>query len=319
MSERPAEGETKKSQSTNTPIDSPFAGRLAEKVALVTGATRGVGLGIAQELGAAGATVVVTGRSSTGSPTTDDLPGTVEDAARQVTEAGGRGIGIRCDHTSQEEVARLFTRLREEQGRLDLLVNNVWGGYESYSEESFSGGFWEQPLERWDLMFAAGSRAHYLTSQHAVRWMLETGGGKILIVSSGDRGRFLGNVTYDVAKAATDRLGYAMSRELRPHALPVVVLHPGFVGTERVRAAWKDEHGITESPRYTGRAAVALATDPDLLSRSGKIFRVGDLAQDYGFTDIDGRQLSAWVLEDPEDGGPTMVGGREGWDRSTWV
>ncbi len=319
MSEKTTPSETTTSEAADLPIDSPFAGRLEGAVALVTGATRGVGLGIAQELGAAGATVVVTGRSTTGSPTTDNLPGTVEEAAHQVTEAGGRGIGMRCDHTSEEEVAQLFARLRKEHGRLDLLVNNVWGGYESYSDENFSAGFWEQPLERWDHMFAAGCRAHYLTSRHAVRWMLETGGGRILIVSSGDRGRFLGNVTYDVAKAATDRLGYAMSRELQPHALPVVVLHPGFVGTERVRAAWKDEHGITESPRYTGRAVVALATDPDLLARSGKTFRVGDLAQDYGFTDIDGRQLSAWVLEDPEDGGPTMVGGREGWDRSTWI
>lgn len=297
----------------------PLAGRLAGAVALVTGATRGVGLGIAQELGAAGATVYVTGRSTTGSPTTDDLPGTVEEAARQVTEAGGRGVGVCCDHTSEAEVAQLFSRLRKEQSRLDLLVNNVWGGYESYDGESFSNSFWEQPVELWDRMFTTGVRAHYLTSQPAVRWMLEVGGGRIFVISSGDRGRFLGNAPYDVAKAATNRLGYAMARELVLHGLPVVVLHPGFVATERVRAAWKDEHGITESPRYTGRAVVSLATDPDLLSRSGETFRVGDLASEYGFTDIDGRQLSAWALEDPEDGGPTMTGGREGWDRATWV
>ena len=277
---------------------------LRDRVALVTGASRGVGRGIAEALGEAGATVYVTGRSVSGAPTTEGLTGTVDDTAVLVAARGGRGIAVRCDHQDDAQVEALFARLAKEQGRLDLLVNNVWGGYERY-DESFSAPFWEQGLERWQGMFAAGVRAHYTASRLAVPLMLPRKRGLIVNVSAGDRGKFLGTVMYDVAKAAVDRMAFAMGRELRAHGIAAVALHPGFTRTERVQA-YLDAHpneggaevGPTETPLYSGRAVVALAADAEILRRSGGAFRVGDLARDYGFTDADGSQPEAFELPD---------------------
>lgn len=281
--------------------------RLSDRIALVTGATRGVGLGVAHELGVAGATVYVTGRSRAGS-TTDDLPGTVDGAAAVVTEAGGRGIGVVCDHTADTDVRALVRRVEGEQGRLDLLVNNVWGGYEEYDQALFQLPVWDQPIWRWDKMFDTGVRAHYVMSRAALPLLLDSDRPVIINISAGDRGRFLGDVQYDVAKAAVDRLAYALARRHRHQGLVAVTIHPGFTRTERVEEAVEGaepdaetraaQYAATHSPRYVGRAVVALAADPDVAERSGGAFRAGDLGADYGFTDIDGRVIEPFELPD---------------------
>jgi NAD(P)-dependent dehydrogenase (short-subunit alcohol dehydrogenase family) len=278
---------------------------LADRIALVTGGSRGIGRGIAHELGLAGATVLVTGRSSHGH-TTEGLPGTVAETARLVTEAGGRGIPVLCDHTKDTDVRALSERIREETGGLDLLVNNIWGGYESYDAALFQLPVWEQPLWRWDRMFRAGVRAHYTTSRAVLPLLLRSGRPVVINISAGDRGRFLGDVQYDVAKAAIDRLAFALSRRHRNEGLIALTLHPGFTRTERVTAAFAGA-GVAEadrvrmrkethSPRFVGRAVVALVTAEDLEDRSGGAYRVGDLGRELGFTDIDGRQPEPFEL-----------------------
>lgn len=275
---------------------------LSDTTALVTGASRGVGRGIALALGDAGATVFVTGRSAA-TDRTDDLPGTVDETAAAVTERGGRGIPVRCDHTDDEAVSALFERLdrRVERGDVEpltLLVNNVWGGYEGYSE-AFDDPFWEQPVESWDRMFDAGVRAHFTASRLAVPRMLASATGLVVTVSSGHSSRYRGSVPYDVSKTATERLTRAMAYELRDSAVTAVAVQPGFTRTERVLdAVGADPEALaeTESPLYTGRAVVALASDSDVEERSGGVFRVGGLAREYGFTDVDGTQPAPFDL-----------------------
>lgn len=282
---------------------------LRDRIAVVTGASRGVGRGIAHELGAAGATVYVTGRSVQGEPTADGLPGTVAGTAELVSEAGGRGIAVLCDHTDDAQVEALFARVEEEEGRLDVLVNAAWGGYERYDAVPFDAPFWEQPAWRWRGMFRAGLRAAFMTSKLAAPLLIRTAEdgrpGLIAHLSFGDRGRWLGQVPYDTAKTAVDRLAFGMARELRQHDVAAVALYPGFVRTERVMSAFEGggadpdaEGGPDQSPRYTGRAVVALAADPDVLRHSGAAIPVGDLAEEYGFTDIDGRRPPAFRLPD---------------------
>lgn len=286
---------------------------LSERVAIVTGASRGAGLAIARVLGEAGATVYVTGRSSRGGGRTDGLPGTVEEAAEAVTERGGRGVPVRVDHTRDEEVEALFERVRRESGRLDLLVNNVWGGYEGYAEADFDGPFWKQPLWRWEGMFTAGARAHLVASRLAAPMMIERGSGLVVSTVAWAFGRYLGNAVYDAAKAAIIRLAFGMAHDLRPHGVAAVALSPGFMRTERVLAAHAaspfDLAG-TESPEYLGRAVAALAADPDVIARTGRLLTVGELAREYGFTDVDGRQPEPFrmpgegSIPEPELGGP---------------
>ena len=273
---------------------------LSDTTALVTGASRGVGRGIALALGDGGATVYVTGRS-VGDDRTDGLPGTVDETATAVTARGGRGIAVRCDHTDDDAVAALFDRIdREADGDVDLLVNNVWGGYENY-DEGFDDPFWEQPVGTWDRMFDAGVRAHFTASRLAVPRMLSSGDGLVVTVSSGHGDRYRGSVPYDVSKAATERLTRAMAHELRDSPLTVVAVQPGFTRTERVLDAVDDPDALagTESPLYTGRAVVALAADPDVAAKSGGVYRVGDLAREYGFTDVDGSQPAPFDLPGP--------------------
>ena len=266
-------------------------GDLRGRVALVTGASRGVGRGIAHELGVAGATVYVTGRSVSGNATTEDLGGDVNGAAALVTQAGGVGISVRCDHTRDDDVDALFERIGREQGRLDILVNNVWGGYERFGDADFVAPFWEQPMWRWDLMFAAGARAHYTASRLAAPLMIAQGRGLIVSISSGDEGKYRGQVMYDTAKAAVDRMAFGMAQELRAHGIVALALYPGLTRTERVeRFASAAELANSESPRYAGRAVVALATDSDVMQRSGGAYKTGELAREYGFTDVDGTQ-----------------------------
>src|SRR5262245_26621262 len=284
--------------------------QLNEAVALVTGASRGAGRGIALELGTAGATVYVTGRSVEGGSTTDGVPGTIEATARDVTARGGRGVALRCDHTVDEEVEAVFNRIRSDHGRLDLLVNNVWGGYENPECRPLPlVPFWEQPRRQWDGMFTAGVRAHLVASQHAVPLMLSQRRGLIVGTTANlDALPYLSNVFYDLAKTAVARMVWAMAHELRAHGVAAVAVAPGFMRTERIveafrragaEAALDGPGGPKETTAYLGRAVVALAADPHIVEKSGQLLEVGNLADEYGFTDVDGTQPPAFRLPSP--------------------
>jgi NAD(P)-dependent dehydrogenase (short-subunit alcohol dehydrogenase family) len=278
---------------------------LKGKVTVVTGASRGAGRGIATALGEVGATVYVTGRSVRSEATTENLPGNIEETAEIVMARGGTGIAVRCDHTVDSNVEELVARVQREQGRIDLLVNNAWGGYEYHDYKKFSAPFYEQPLRHWEGMFTAGVRATLVASRFFASLMLRQGHGLIVNITAWDRDKFLVNVFYDVAKGAINRMTYGMARELRPHNIAAIALAPGFMRTERVAAAFeavgnKDYLNFTESPEYVGRAVVALASDQNILEKSGKVLAVGDVAAEYGFTDIDGRQIPAFRIPDQE-------------------
>ena len=289
---------------------------LAGRVAVVTGASRGAGRGIAQELGAAGATVYVTGRSTRARPADSygqllalselaALPGTIDDTADEVTQFGGHGIAVACDHTKEDEVAALFARVEREQGRLDLLVNNAWGGHESFTGV-FEAPFWEHPLANWDSMFDRGVRNHLVASRCAAPGMVARKQGLIVTTTFWDRGHYLrGNLFYDLAKASMTRLAFGIAQELQPHGVASVAVSPGWMRTEFVLAGhkideahWQERPALarTESPRYLGRAVAALAADAQVLDKTGQVLRVGDLARAYGFTDIDGRQVEAFEM-----------------------
>lgn len=280
-------------------LDAPLRGC----VTVVTGASRGAGRAIALVLGAAGATVYATGRSTRTAGTTENLPGTIDETAEGVTARGGTGIPVRIDYTVDAEVKALFDRVRAEQGRLDLLVNNAWGGYERYDGRTFDAPFWEQPLSRWDAMFTAGVRTHFLASRFAAPLMIEQGSGLIVGTVAWAFGAYTGNLYYDTAKAAVIRMVFGMAEELRPHGITAVAVAPGFMRTERVLAAHAAEPfdlGLTETPEYLGRAISALAADPRVHEKSGQQLTVGDLAREYGFTDVDGRQPPPFRLADSE-------------------
>jgi len=274
---------------------------LHDVVALVTGASRGAGRGIALELGSAGATVYVTGRSAAGGPTTDGVPGTIDETASEVTSRGGRGIAVRCDHTVDADVESLFARIRGDHGRLDLLVNNVWGGYEhSECKPLPMAPFWEQSLHQWDGMFTAGVRAHLAASRLAVPLMLPQGRGLIVSTTANLAALpYLPNIFYDLSKHTISRLVWALAHELRERGIAVLAVAPGFMRTERVTEAFRRAGAIAaldgpggpkETPVYLGRAIAALAGDPRALERSGQLLEAGTLAQEYGFTDADGTQ-----------------------------
>lgn len=256
------------------------------KVAIVTGATRGVGKGIALELAEAGAVVYATGR-------------TIAEATFATT---GRVVPVRCDHTRDSDVEAAFHRITKEQDHLDILVNSVWGGYENMVEDgefTWMQPFWQQPLWRWDAMFAAGVRAYYVASAHAARRMVEQGSGLIVNISFWAAQKYLSNVAYGVSKAATDKLTADMAHELLEHNVAVVSLYPGMVRTEKVMeaAAFLDLSN-SESPQFIGRAVAALASDSNLLQKSGQVLVAAALAQEYGFTDIDGQQPRPLTLKD---------------------
>jgi dehydrogenase/reductase SDR family protein 1 len=258
---------------------------LEHHVAVVTGGTSGVGRGIAAVLAQHGARVFVTGRS-------------VHDGA-PVDE---RITGIRCDHRLDADVMAAFERVARETPGIDILVNNVWGGYERMIEDgAFTWGkpFWEQPVWRWDAMFGAGVRAHYHASQLAARTMVAGGRGLIVNISFWAAQKHIANVAYGVSKAATDKMTADMAIELRPHGVTVVSLYPGLVRTEKVMqaAAWLDLSN-SESPEFIGRAIVALAGDPDVMRHTGTVLVAARLAMEYGFTDTDGRVPRPLTLAD---------------------
>ena len=280
--------------------------QLRNIVAVVTGASRGAGRGIACELGAAGATVYVSGRSIDGEGTTEDLPGTISETAHEVTRRGGRGVAVRCDHRVDADVESLFRRISEDHGRLDLLVNNVWGGYEQMNGPLPRVPFWEQSIDQWDRMFNAGVRAHLRASQLAVPLMLPQRRGLIVTTTARlDLLPYLRNIFYDAAKHTVARLTWAMAHELREHDIATVALAPGFMRTERVVEAFRKAgamdalngpSGPKETPTYLGRAVVALVADPHVIAKSGNVLEVGALAREYGFTDADGTQPAPFRL-----------------------
>ena len=270
-------------------------------IALVTGASRGAGRGIALEMGSAGATVYVTGRSIEGGPATDDVPGTIDETAREVTARGGRGVAIRCDHRADADVDAVFDRIRHDHGRLDVLVNNVWGGYEDPACRPLPiKPFWEQSLDQWDSMFTVGVRAHLAASRLAVP-LMRPGRRGLIVTTTANVGAlpYMPNLFYDLSKHAVARLTWAMAQELRPHGIAAVALAPGFMRTERVVEAFRragsadrldGPGGPSETPAYLGRAVVALAADPRVIERTGSLLEVGVLAREYGFTDVNGTQ-----------------------------
>ncbi len=262
---------------------------LSGKIALVTGASRGVGKGIATALGTAGATVYVTGRTVTGEAAPVPLSGAVDQTAAEVTQSGGQGIAIRCDHRDDAQVEAVFARIQQEQGRLDLLVNNAWAGYEGYATNQHYPPlhpFWEKPIAYWDDNLI-GVRWAYVASVLAARLMVPQQSGLIVNISFSPLS--LGNPAYNVAKSAVDRLTRDAAHQLRAYQVAVIALHPGLVRTEGVllNAQYFDMSNA-ESPQFTGRAIQALATDPAVLAKSGQAIKVAELAQEYDFDDIDG-------------------------------
>lgn len=267
---------------------------LQRKIALVTGSSRGVGRGIARGLGEAGATVYITGRTSDPGP--DPGPGTVEHVAREVDRLGGRGIPVRCDHDRDDEVRALFSRIEQESGRLDILVNNAHAGLHDIAE-SVDRRFWEIPPETWDRMNGVGLRGHYVASVYAARLMVPRRSGLIVNISSFGSLSYLFNAAYGIGKAAVDRMTADLATELRPEGVAVISLWPGLVWTEMTSDLMKeatpgykrifDAYG--ESPLRTGRAAAALAADPHILRRSGRVHVAAEVMRAHGLRDDDGR------------------------------
>jgi NAD(P)-dependent dehydrogenase (short-subunit alcohol dehydrogenase family) len=284
---------------------------LRGKIALVAGATRGAGRGIAIALGEAGATVYCTGRSSRGQLATPGRPETIEETAELVTAAGGRGIAVRVDHTEPADVRKLVARIKRQHKGLDILVNDVWGG-DNLTE--WGKTFWTVNLENGLRMLKPAIHSHIITAHYAVPLMLGRRGGIIFEITDGDAFYYRGNLFYDLVKISVIRLAFAMSRELRKRGIAAVALTPGFLRSEAVlehfgvsEANWKDagkkkgrnsanqndapsDFMVSESPRYIGRAVVALAADRQVSKKSGRVFSSWALAREYGFTDIDGTQ-----------------------------
>ncbi|HEX5323104.1 MAG TPA: SDR family NAD(P)-dependent oxidoreductase, partial [Capsulimonadaceae bacterium] len=276
---------------------------LAGKVAVVTGASRGVGRGVAAVLGERGATVYVTGRTVAGN-------GTIHETASLVSERGGKGIAVQVDHANDDQTEELFKQVGRDQGRLDILVNNVWSGYANM--ENYQAPIWEQPIWRWDLMFDIGARAFFVASKFAIPLMLTNPGG--LIVNTGypdteeprrDGSRRDWVMISNIAKDAVNDLTRVLAWWLREYRTAAVTVAPaGHVinleATARVYEALRKPGGIEalyrtnppggETSEYSGRAVAALATDPDVMTRSGSVLVVDELAEAYGFTDIDGRR-----------------------------
>jgi len=279
------------------------------RIALVAGATRGGGRGIAVALGEAGATVYVTGRSTREQRSEVDRPETIEETAQLVTAAGGRGIPLAVDHLEPEQVRALVAAIDSEHGRLDLLVNDIWGGEHLFE---WNTPLWEHDLENGLRMLRLAVDTHLITSRFALPLLVRRPGGLVVEMTDGTREyndeRYRVSAFYDLAKAAVIRLAFVQAEELRPHGCAAVALTPGWMRSEMMldnygvtEANWRDgarvnPHfaAISETPRFVGRAVAALAADPDVQRRSGGSFSSGGLAREYGFTDLDGSQPDCW-------------------------
>jgi NAD(P)-dependent dehydrogenase (short-subunit alcohol dehydrogenase family) len=273
---------------------------LQDRVAVVAGATRGAGRGIARALGEAGATVYCTGRSARGRPATGTRPETIEETAELVTDAGGVGIAVRTDHTVEDEVRALFERVRAEQGRLDVLVNDVWGGDELME---WGKPFWEGDVRKGLLMQERAVWSHAITARHGVPLMVERRSGLVVEITDGDSLRYRGTLFYDLAKTSAIRLAAGMAYELRPHGVTALAVTPGFLRSEAMlegfgvtEANWRDAAATdpffaeSETPLYVGRAVAALAADPQVWKKSGGVYASWTLSDEYGFEDADGRR-----------------------------
>ncbi len=286
---------------------------LTGRIALVAGATRGAGRGIAIALGEAGATVYCTGRSTRKRGATRGRPETIEGTAELVTAAGGRGIAVRVDHTDPAQVKKLVALIRRRHKGLDILVNDVWGG-DALTE--FGKPFWKVNLENGLRMLKQAVHSHIITAHFAAPLMLGRRGAAIFEITDGDAFYYRGNIFYDLVKISVIRLAFAMARELRKRKIVSVALTPGFLRSEAVlehfgvtEANWKEagkgrdpsanskdqndapeDFLVSESPRYVGRAVVAVAADPKAMKKSGRVFSSWALAREYGFTDLDGTQ-----------------------------
>jgi NAD(P)-dependent dehydrogenase (short-subunit alcohol dehydrogenase family) len=282
---------------------------MQDKVALVAGATRGAGRGIAVELGAAGATVYCTGRSTREQPSEYGRPETIEETAALVDEAGGTGIAVAVDHLEGRQVAALVARIAAEHRRLDVLVNDIWGGEKLFAWDT---PLWEHDLDDGLRLLRLAIDTHLITSHHALPLLVRAPGGLVVEMTDGTRtyndDNYRVNVFYDLAKAAVLRLAFSQARELAPHGATAVALTPGWLRSEMMleafgvtEANWRDAAriqphfaAISESPRFVGRAVVALATDPDVARHNGASFSSGELAKSYNFTDVDGSRPDCW-------------------------
>lgn len=287
-------------------------------IALVAGATRGTGRGIAVELGAVGATVYCTGRTTRERRSEMDRPETIEETAELVTKAGGTGIPVRVDHLDPDQVKALVERIDREQGRLDVLVNDVWGADHLWNWDT---PVWEQDPEKGLRLLRLGVHTHLITSHHALPLLIRNKGGLVVEVTDGtwefNASRYRENIYYDLAKMSVNRLAFIQAHELRPHGCAAVALTPGFLRSEamlehfgvtednwRDGAAREPSFAVSETPAYAGRAVAALAGDPDRMRWSGKSVTSGELAKVYGFTDVDGSRPDVWrYIEEVVEGG----------------
>ncbi|MFD0673335.1 SDR family oxidoreductase [Cohnella sp. GCM10027633] len=273
---------------------------LEGQVAVVAGATRGAGRAIAMMLGAAGATVYGTGRSVQGSPSDIGRKETIEETAALVTAQGGKGIAAQVDHTVPEQVEALFKRVAEEQdGRLDIVINDVWGG-EKLSE--WGTPFWEGSLDKALLMQRRAVHSHMITSYYASPLLVARGKGVIMEITDGFDYRYRGNLPYSLAKISVIHLAEAQAAELKPHGVAAVAVTPGFLRSEEMldyfkvtEDNWRDAgaqepHFLqSETPFFVAKGIAALAADPDLMGKSGKVFTSWGLSDEYGIVDVDGR------------------------------
>ncbi|GMV59859.1 MAG: short-chain dehydrogenase [Betaproteobacteria bacterium] len=280
---------------------------LRGKVALVAGATRGAGRGIAVELGAAGATVYCTGHTTRAARSEMNRPETIEETAALVTAAGGRGVALRVDHLVPDEVRALVARIADEQGALHVLINDIFGA----TKIEWNKTVWESDLDYGLHMLRLAIDTHAITSHFAAPLLIRSPGGLVIEVNDGtdeyNATRYRNSFFYDLAKAAVNRMAFALGHELAPHGATALALTPGWLRSEAMLGAfgvteanWRDalriqpHFAISESPAYVGRAVVALAQDPDVARFNGKSVSSGELAQIYGFTDIDGSRPDAW-------------------------
>ena len=302
-----------------------MAGTLDGKVALVAGATRGAGRGTAVALGEAGATVYCTGRTTREQRSEYDRPETIEETAEQVSAAGGAGIAVQVDHLQSEQVADVVARIEAEQGRLDVLVNDIWGGEKLFEWDT---PVWEHDVEAGLRLLHLAVDTHLITSHHALPLLLRRPGGLVVEMTDGtaeyNAEHYRQSAFYDLAKTAVIRFAFGQSKELAPHDATAVALTPGWMRSEMMLDAfgvteqtWRDalerqpHFAISESPRFVGRAVAALATDPERRRHNGRSLSSGGLARMYGFTDVDGSQPDCWryLVEVQEAGKPADATG----------